>query len=184
VKIKLAAFSFFFLIISSNMSAQLNFDYTEGKILLKGTVVDMQSKAILPNASIVIHNRNKGQSADAEGKFQIYVYPTDTLRFSSLGYIWKEIPVNGIPESMRYSLTILLMKDFYKLKEVTIYPFSNKREFEEAFVKGEGIANNVLVPGIEAPKYIHKEKAKFYNPISSIYERVKKKRAGNPDFKP
>jgi hypothetical protein len=28
------------------------------------------------------------------------------------------------------------------------------------------------------------EKAKFYNPISSIYERVKKKRAGNPDFKP
>ncbi len=184
MKIYFAALTFIMSSLVFDASAQLNFDYTEGKILLKGSVLDMQSKVLLPNASIVIQNRKKGQSADADGKFQIYVYPSDTLRFSSLGYIWKEIPVSGIPESMRYSLEILLMKDFYKLREVTIYPFSNKREFEEAFVRGEGIAHNVLVPGIEAPKYIHKEKAKFYNPISSIYERVKKKRAGNPDFKP
>ncbi len=183
---KTRLFLSFFLIIflTLNISAQLNFDYTEGKILLKGTVVDMQSKAHLPNASIVIQNRKKGQSADADGKFQIYVYPSDTLRFSSLGYIWKEIPVSGIPETMRYSLDVNLMKDFYKLKEVTIYPFSNKREFEDAFIRGDGMANIVLVPGVAAPKYLHKEKAKFYNPISSIYERLMKKRAGNPDFRP
>jgi hypothetical protein len=173
------------LFLSISAKSQLNFEYTEGKILLKGKVLDLQSKTALSNASIVVENRKKGMSANLEGEFQIYVYPFDTLRFSSLGYIYKEIPVGGIPEEMRYSLKIELMKDFYKLKEVTIYPFRDKKEFEVAFVKGDGVPQVVNVPGMEPAKYYHKEKAKFYNPISTIYEKLKnKRRAANPDFKP
>jgi hypothetical protein len=130
--------------LSHLANAQLNFDYTEGKILLKGQTFDMQTHSALPNASIVVINRKKGLSSDGEGKFQIYVYPTDTLKFSYMGYIPKEIPVSGIPEEMRYTLNIDIIRDFYKLKEVTIFPFSNKREFAEAFIKGEGIPANVI----------------------------------------
>jgi len=172
------------LMFSLRASAQLNFDYTEGKILLKGQTFDMQTHSALPNASIIVINRKKGLSSDGEGKFQIYVYPTDTLKFSYMGYIPKEIPVSGIPESMRYTLNVDIIRDFYKLKEVTIFPFSNRREFAQAFIKGEGVPTNVIVPGIAPPKYLHKEKTKFFNPISSIYERLKNKRAANPDFRP
>lgn len=170
---------------SLTAKSQLNFENTEGKILLKGKVVDLQTKSSLPNAAIVITNRKKGITADLNGDFQIYVYPTDTLKFTSLGYIYKEIPISGIPEEMRYSLTVELVKDFYKLKEVTIYPFRNKQEFGVAFVKGDGVPQVVNIPGMEPAKYYHKEKAKFYNPISTIYEKLKnKRRAANPDFKP
>jgi hypothetical protein len=177
------SFLSFFVFVSAK--SQLNFEYTEGKILLKGQIVDMQSKSILPSASIVVINRKKGLSADANGAFQIYVYPTDTLRFSYTGYIPKEIPVSGIPEEMRYTLKIEIIKDFYKLREVTVLPYSNKEEFAKAFIKGEGMQGNVLVPGIAPPKYLHKEKAKFFNPISSIYDRIKRnKRAADPEFRP
>lgn len=174
-----------FLAFVASAYSQLNFENTEGKILLKGHVLDLQSKNPVPNAAIVISNRKKGMTADANGDFQIYVYPNDTLRFSSLGYIFKEVPVDGIPESLRYLLKIELVHDFYKLKEVTIYPFRTKKEFEVAFVKGEGVPQAINIPGIEPAKYYHKEKAKFYNPISTIYEKLKnKRRAANPDFKP
>lgn len=170
---------------SLSAKSQLNFENTEGKILLKGKVIDLQTKSSLPNAAIVITNRKKGLTADLNGNFQIYAYPTDTLKFSSLGYIYKEIPIDGIPEDLRYSLNIELVKDFYKLKEVTIYPFRNKQEFEVAFVKGDGVPQVVNIPGMEPAKYYHKEKAKFYNPISTIYEKLKnKRRAANPDFRP
>lgn len=178
--------SLFLLVgIHERCVAQLNFEYTEGKILLKGKITDLQTHSSLPNASIVIKARKKGLVADEDGNFQIYVYPSDTLRFSSLNYIYKDVEVAEIPDSMRYSLNITLMRDFYKLKEVTIYPYASKREFEEAFVKGSGVPKNILVPGIDAPTYKHKEKAKFYNPISTIYNRIKSKRSvADPNFEP
>lgn len=175
---------FGFLSLHNRCAAQLNFDFTEGKILLKGKVIDLQSHTPLSNAAVVIQNRKRGIVADADGNFQMYVYANDTLHFSMLNYVAKDIAVAEIPDSMRYSLEIQLLRDFYKLKEVTIYPFANRREFAEAFVKGEGVPKAVLVPGIEAPTYNHKEKAKFYNPISSIYNKIKSKRAADPDFKP
>lgn len=179
-------FSVFLLLCANNRCvAQLNFDFTEGKVLLKGKVTDLQTHSALPNAAVVIQNRKRGIVADAEGNFQLYVYPSDTLHFSSLGYVSKDVPVTEIPEPERYSLNVPLLRDFYKLKQVTIYPFASKREFEQAFVKGEGVPQNVLVPGIDAPTYKHKEKAKFYNPISSIYNRIKSKRSvADPNFEP
>ena len=82
-------------------------------------------------------------------------------------------------------IAIQLVPDIYSLKTVTIYPFHDKNEFIEAFIKGPGTKQNILISGIDPPKYSHKEKTKFYNPISSIYDRIKKnKRAADPDFKP
>lgn len=185
---KKSGFIFFLILfvgIHESAVAQLNFEYTEGKVLLKGKIIDLQTKSPLPNASIVIKTRKRGLTADADGNFQIYVYSTDTLRFSSLNYIYKDVEVAKIPDSVRYSLEIALMRDFYKLKEVTIYPYASKREFEQAFVKGDGVPKNILVPGIEAPTYNRKEKAKFYNPISTIYNRIKSKRSvADPNFEP
>jgi len=175
----------FTLLCGLSAKSQLNFENTEGKILLKGRVQDLQQKFALPKASIVIENRKKGMSASLEGEFQIYVYPTDTLKFSSLGYLYKIIPVNDIAPEKRYEFTVELMKDFYKIKEITIYPFRDKKEFEMAFVKGDGVPKVIDVPGMEPAKYYHKERAKFYNPISTIYEKLKnKRRAANPEFKP
>ena len=165
--------------------AQLNYEYTEGKYMIKGSITDLKTDIGIPNANIWITNQKKGVAADADGRFTMYVYPTDTLRFSSVGYINKTIPVSAIPEREKYTISIQLVPDIYSLKTVTIYPFHDRDEFIQAFIKGPGAKQNILISGIDPPKYSHKEKSKFYNPISSIYDRIKRgKQAADPNFKP
>lgn len=165
--------------------AQLNFNFTEGKFLIKGKVTDIQTKQIIAYANIRVNGTNKGFTADADGNFAFYVYKTDTLRFSSTGYLAKVIHVYDIDSTQFYVLNVQLMHDFVKLKEVTIYPYHDLDEFKKAFVEGKDVAR-VNIAGIDAPKYGTKiPKAKFSNPVSFLYERLKRKRSSaDPDFKP
>jgi len=164
--------------------SQLNYDYTAGKFMIKGKVVDVQSKAVIPMANIIFVKNGKGVSCDNEGNFTIYVYKTDTLKFSSTGYIPKVIHMSDIDSSKYYTLEIQLIHDFVKIKDVIIYPFRTKEEFIDAFMEAKDI-NKIMIAGIAPPKYSHiTPKAKFSNPISFLYDRVKKRRAANPEFKP
>lgn len=129
-------------------------------------------------------NRRTGATASADGSFKLYVFPTDTLKFTSLNYISKEFPVSEIQKDSQYNVNVELMRDFIKLKDVVIYPFGNLEEFKQAFMDAKDV-NNLILPGIAPPKFSTKiPKAKFSNPISFIYDRAKKKRAANPDFRP
>lgn len=166
------------------VSAQLNFEFTQGKIMIKGRVSDLKSEQGIPNANIWITNQKKGITVDADGMFTMYVYPTDTLRFSSVGYIVKTIPVSAIPERDRYTIDILLVPDIYSLSTVTIYPFHDRDEFIEAFLKGTGKKTAYYIPGFEPSRYKHKEKTAFYNPISSLYNLTHKTSIADPNFKP
>lgn len=152
--------------------------------MIKGKVVDVQSKAVIPMANIVFVKNGKGVSCDNEGNFTMYVYKTDTIKFSSTGYISKIIHMNDIDSSRYYTLEIQLIHDFVKMKDVIIYPFRTKEEFIDAFMEAKDI-NKISIAGIAPPKYSHiTPKAKFSNPISFLYDRVKKRRAANPEFKP
>ncbi len=171
--------------ISIAASAQMNFEFTEGKFMIKGQITDLKSGGSISFANVWIPNQRKGVTSDQDGKYTMYVYPTDTLRFSALGYIPKSIPVSAIPDKDKYTFNIQLVEDIYSLKTVTIYPFHNRDEFIDQFIKGTGVHKPVTVAGIDAPTYKHKEKTKFYNPISAIYNNIKKNRsAADPNFKP
>jgi len=166
------------------LNAQLNYDYTKGKFLIKGTVVDLHTHAPVPLANIKIVNSGRGLTCDNEGNFTLYVSKSDTLAFSSTGYITKVFHVVNFDSTKYYTLQIELLHDFIKLKEVTIYPYKDLDEFKKAFVDAKD-QNKVVIPGIAPPKYSNKiPKAKFTNPISYLYEKLKKKGAANPDFKP
>jgi CarboxypepD_reg-like domain len=165
--------------------AQLNFDYTEGKVFIKGQVTNMKTLAAVPYANIWIPNRHKGITADGEGKFSMYLYPDDTIRCTSLGFIIKTIPIKAITDKERYVMNVQLIEDIYTLKSVTIYPFRNKDEFARAFIKGQGVYQPILVSGISPPKYKHVERSGIASPISAIYNRIKARRsAADPNFKP
>jgi hypothetical protein len=164
--------------------AQIDFTFQEGTFLIKGKISDLQSHQGISKANIVILNRRTGATADADGNFKIYVFPTDTLKFTSINYISKEFPVSAIEKDSQYNVNVELMRDFIKLKDVVIYPFGNLDEFKQAFMEAKDV-NKVVLPGIAPPKYSTKiPKAKFSNPISFIYDRAKKKRAADPDFRP
>lgn len=171
------------LLTATAGKAQFTNAYTAGKFLIKGKVIDVQSRNAVPLANIMFNSSNKGITCDNEGYFTLYVYKTDTLKFSSTGYISKTIHIADLDSVNYYTLEIQLIHDFIKLKEVTIYPFRTKEEFTEAFLETK--TEQLVVAGVAPPKYSKvPPKAKFYNPISFLYDRVKKRRAANPDFKP
>jgi len=178
------ALCFIFCLLSIACWAQLNYDYTAGKFMIKGKVIDVQSKSSIPLTNIIFTKNGRGITCDNEGNFTLYVYKTDTLKFSSTGYISKIIHISDIDSSKYYTLEIQLMHDFVKFKDVIIYPFHNREEFIDAFMEAKDV-NKITIAGIAPPKYSNiTPRAKFYNPISMLYERVKKRRAANPDFKP
>ena len=175
---------FVFGFVVRSAFSQLNFAFQEGTFLIKGKVIDLQSKKPVPFTNIRINSTNRCITCDNEGSFTMYVSKTDTLRFSSTGYTPKSLHVSDFDSSKYYTLEIQLMHDFVKLKEVMIYPFHTKEEFVDAFLDWRDV-NKVNIVGIAPPKYSHiTTRAKFNNPISLLYERVKKRRAANPDFKP
>ena len=165
-------------------SAQLNYDYTAGKFMIKGKVVDVQTKTPIPMANIIFVKNGRGITCDNEGNFTLYVYKTDTLKFSSTGYIPKVIHMSDIDSNRYYTMEVQLIHDFVKIKDVIIYPFRTKEEFIDAFMEAKDV-NKITIAGIAPPKYSRiTPKAKFSNPISFLYDRVKKRSAANPDFKP
>lgn len=164
--------------------AQINFDFQQGKFLIKGQVKDVQTGNNLPLANLRITNSGKGITCDNEGRFAIYVSKSDTLRISTIGYLAKVIHVQDIDSMSYYTLEIGLFKDVVNMKTITIYPYRDLDDFKKAFTEAT-TQNKVILPGIDAPKYSNvTPKAKLTNPISFLYDRVKQKRAANPDFKP
>jgi hypothetical protein len=167
-----------------DLHSQLNFDFQAGRFLVKGRVVDLQTKQPIPLANIRITNTGKGLTCDNEGYFTMYVSKHDTVRFSSVSYIPKVFHMSDIDSTKYYTWEVELMHDFIKLKDVTIYPFRNKDEFVDAFMDAKNVGK-IKIAGVAEPKYSNvTPKAKFTNPVTFLYERVKKRRAANPDFKP
>ena len=163
--------------------AQLNYDYTAGKFMIKGKVVDINTGASVSLANIRIKFTNRGVTCENDGSFTMYVGKNDTLEFSSTGYIPRDFRVADFDTSKYYVLRIELIPDFLKLKEVTIYPFKDLDGFKTAFIETKHLRMDFM--GIAPPKYSNvTPKAKFSNPISLLYEKVKKKTAADPDFKP
>lgn len=163
-----------FLFMKGN--AQLNFDFTEGKFLIKGKVIDVQTKKTIGNANIRVNGTNKGFSCDGDGKFAFYVRKSDTLKFSSTGYLSKIVHVHDLDSTQHYTLEIQLIHDFVKLKEVTIYPYHNLEEFKQAFVDAKDV-NKISIYGYcFPPKFGTKiPKAKFSNPVSFFIRKAEAK---------
>ena len=114
----------------------------------------------------------------------MYVSKKDTLEFSSTGYITKVFHVADLDSSKYYTLHIELLHDFIKLRDVVIYPFKDLDEFKKAFVDAKD-QHKVNIPGLAPPKYSNNiPKAKFSNPISYLYDRLKHRSSADPDFKP
>jgi hypothetical protein len=166
------------------LNAQLNYDYTAGRFLIKGHVVDLGTQAPVGRANIRIVSTHRGVTCEGDGSFTMYVSKTDSLEFSSMGYVTKVVSVAEFDSSKYYTLNIELLHDFIRLKEITIYPFRDLDEFKTAFVDAKN-QNKLVIPGIAPPKYSNNPvKPKFTNPISYLYDRVKKRTAADPDFKP
>jgi len=164
---------------------QLNFEYTQGKFLLTGMVIDVETKKAIPSVNVRFGNTNKGTTCNNDGVFSLYVSRKDTLKFTSTGYMSKTIHIADLDSAHCCTITVEMVHDFVKLKPVNIYPFHNVDEFKKAFVEARDM-HKVVIDGVTSGRWKGGEsKAKFDNTISYFYELLKhKKSTADPNFKP
>jgi len=184
MKIKKAFIGFVFLLLAvTSCYAQLNFNNIEGKFFIKGQVTDMQSKVAIGSANVRLLKTGSGTTCDNDGYFTIYVTKKDTLVFTSTGYVSKQLAVNDIDSASYHAVRVELLHDFIKIPDIIIYPYRDLDDFKKAFLEVK--IEKPALYGIPPPKYSHETpKAKLINPVSYLYEKLRHRRAANPDFKP
>jgi CarboxypepD_reg-like domain len=96
-----------FILLATVLSAQQ---------LYTGIVVDSAKLTNLPDVHVSIKHKGKITSTSVSGSFMIYASPTDTLLFSSVGYIPLELPLLFAEDAV----FVLLREDRIFLNEVII----------------------------------------------------------------
>ncbi len=85
-----------------------------------GTIIDNDSRDPLPFATIGLKNSGKGTVSNNNGEFNLNITPdlrNDTLSFSYLGYIGREIPVK---KALGNSLIVVMKREFISIPEILI----------------------------------------------------------------
>jgi hypothetical protein len=88
--------------------------------LLKGKIIDGNTKNVLPNTHIINLNSVRGTTSNTEGHFRINVQANDTLYFSFLGY---------------QSIKLKVTNDLLKGNDLEIAMFEYPVDLDEVLVK-------------------------------------------------
>jgi hypothetical protein len=93
---------------------------SEEVFYISGIITDAESNDPLPYATAVIKNTGKGMVSNASGEFGLKITKeslTDTLSFSYLGFLSREIPVE---QAIGNNYNIGLLRDFIPIPEIII----------------------------------------------------------------
>lgn len=116
-----------------------------GQKTLKGIVVDSITLSGIPNVSVRILGAGYGTITNGNGVFSLRVKPTDTLAFSSVGYVRTVEPVpqdDGV-------MFIRMSQDVIVLKEVTVFgrPEAEKKELPSLKLRSKAVPWGGAMPG-------------------------------------
>ena len=111
---------------------------------VSGKVTDSKSGEALPGVNVLVKGSMSGTVTDVNGKYSISVPDnSDTLVFSSIGYVTTEVALNG-----RSTIDIALNEDIQSLEEVVVVGYSAKRQSElsssVAIVESEELQEGVV----------------------------------------
>lgn len=89
--------------------------------IVTGQVAEADGSAI-PGVNVIIKGSTNGTTTDAEGKFSISVVGTETLVFSFIGFISKEVPIEN-----RSSISVVMEPDIQTLSEIVVIGYGTQR---------------------------------------------------------
>lgn len=157
---------------------------------LQGKVIDAQTEQPIPFVNIGILGERLGTVSNTLGAFDLQIpkgraVPEDLLRFSSLGYEAKEVPLNRIGTSgfvvIRLEPTTIALEEVvvsvlptYTLEEIVGYPLKSSRDF--AYWKDSLALGAELASRIRVSKGLRKLNTLFFNtrsnPADSLLLRI------------
>ncbi len=104
-------------------------------VQFSGVVVSHDSLHPIPFTNLVIKGQyGRGTVGDVYGFFSFVAKKRDTIEFSSIGYRKTMFVIPDTLKQDRYSLIQVMSQDTVLLKDVFIYPWPTKSQFEDAFL--------------------------------------------------
>ncbi len=156
--IALANITFILLFVCENA-------FSQNTITITGIAYDKNdNKLPLPKLMIINTRTNNGLFADAEGKFSITARQTDTILFSSIGFLIKKICLKDSVPKKQYNIEVPMLKLQYTLKEISVFATRDLSDIQKDINK-LGVKHDYLVEGLNG----------FASPITYLYERFSKR---------
>ncbi len=92
---------------------------------VSGRVTSLEGNETLPGVNVLVKGTSNGTITDVDGKYALSVANgTDTLIFSSIGYVSEEVPVNN-----RTVIDVTMVEDIQSLSEIVVTGYgTQKRE--------------------------------------------------------
>lgn len=124
-----------FLAITTTASAQSDSILIQTEVVqVSGLVVTGDSLMPLPFTTVYRVRDSRGTMTDPQGFFSIPILEGDTLRFSSTGYITREVVVPSGGERNRISLVQPMSRDTVIINNAYIYPWPSRDAFKKEFM--------------------------------------------------
>lgn len=124
--------------LSSNAMSSVLSKSVLADIKITGHITDDKNLP-MPGATVQVKGTKKGTTADADGMFTIMVSdPNATLIFSSIGYIPKEVALNG-----RKSVDVQLITNAKDLNEVVVVGYGTQKKRDITGAVGSVALTNV-----------------------------------------
>lgn len=92
------------------------------EIILKGKIYDADDKSGLPGVTVRVKVGNKGTTTLPDGSYTLKVHENSTIVISLIGYLNKEVPVNG-----QTAINAYIQKDVKSLGETVIIGYGTQK---------------------------------------------------------
>jgi len=131
---------------------------------VSGTVTDAESNNALPGVNVTVKGMpTRGTSTDQNGKYSLTVPSAqDTLIFSFVGYIKREIPVND-----RTTINISLSPNVKQLKDIVVIGYGTERKEDKTGSITSVNASDFNEGSITSPQELFQGKAAGVNVTSN-----------------
>lgn len=157
-----AVFLFFLILFFLFPSIQ----FAQNVVKITGRVFDKENLYLPLQQLMVINKRtNNGVFADAEGKFSVNAFQSDTLIFSALGFSTKKICLRDSIIKKQYYIEVELQKLQYTLKEISVFGTRSLSDIDKDIAKLDSTRrrrNYSEINGLESPiTYLYERFSKF-----------------------
>ncbi len=133
-------------------------------VTINGTAFDKDDRKLpLPKLMIINKRNNVGTFADAEGKFSIVARQSDSILFSTTGFIIKKICLKDSLPKKQYNIEVPMQKLQYTLKEISVFATKDLNEIQKDINK-LGVKKDYQATGASV----------IESPITALYERFSK----------
>ncbi len=140
--------------------------HAQTSISISGRVFDGSNNQLpLPKLMVINKRTNTGVFADAEGKFSISAYQSDTILFSVVGFNTKKVCLKDSIIKKQYYIEVEMQRLQYTLKEVSVFGTRSLSDIDKDIAKLDSTRRRRAyqdINGLESPiTYLYERFSKF-----------------------